>query len=238
MTLTLKVVFDNEPGEPSLQTSWGFACMVEGLAEPLLFDTGGDGAILLANMKKMGLDPAGIRTAVISHSHYDHARGLEILVDVAKGLKIYLPPDDYPERLKGEFEAKGAEPVLGENGQEIVPGAYLIQTAAGGRREQALALKTGETTALLTGCAHPGIVEVARNAAQTLGAASLLVIGGLHLRGDDPAEFTEIAARLRECGVTKIGPAHCTSETARAVLARKFGENFLQIALGSVVEVE
>jgi 7,8-dihydropterin-6-yl-methyl-4-(beta-D-ribofuranosyl)aminobenzene 5'-phosphate synthase len=39
--LTITVLYDNVAHDARLQTDWGLACLVEGLEQPLLFDTGG-----------------------------------------------------------------------------------------------------------------------------------------------------------------------------------------------------
>jgi 7,8-dihydropterin-6-yl-methyl-4-(beta-D-ribofuranosyl)aminobenzene 5'-phosphate synthase len=54
----ITVVFDNNPGPGGLRTGWGFACVVRGTSETILFDTGASGATLLANMEALGVDPA------------------------------------------------------------------------------------------------------------------------------------------------------------------------------------
>ncbi len=73
--LTITVLYDNVAHDARLQTDWGLACLVEGLEQPLLFDTGGKGDILLRNMRALGLDPQAVRTVVLSHAHGDHTGG-------------------------------------------------------------------------------------------------------------------------------------------------------------------
>ena len=48
--LRLYVVFNNVSYKAGLETGWGFSCLIEGLDETVLFDTGGNGDILLSNM--------------------------------------------------------------------------------------------------------------------------------------------------------------------------------------------
>ena len=38
--LRITVVYDNNPYKEGLTTSWGFACVIEGAEETILFDTG------------------------------------------------------------------------------------------------------------------------------------------------------------------------------------------------------
>jgi len=47
----ITVVYDNHsPVLAGLKSSWGFACVVEGFGQTILFDTGTSGPILLNNL--------------------------------------------------------------------------------------------------------------------------------------------------------------------------------------------
>ena len=70
--LRFHVVFNNALYKPGLKTTWGFACLIEGLDRTILVDTGGDGHILLSNMQQFGLDPGAVEAVVLSHIHRDH----------------------------------------------------------------------------------------------------------------------------------------------------------------------
>ena len=75
--LKITVVYNNYPYKEDLETGWGFSCLVEGADKTILFDTGGDGAVLLGNMDKLRIDPAVVDVVVLSHIHGDHTGGLE-----------------------------------------------------------------------------------------------------------------------------------------------------------------
>ncbi len=72
----ITIVYDNNLPDKRLQTAWGFACVIEGLAETILFDTGGNGKLLLSNMAAAGFNPEQIDSIVLSHIHADHTGGL------------------------------------------------------------------------------------------------------------------------------------------------------------------
>ena len=74
--LLIHIVYNNVPYKSGLETGWGFACQIEGLNKTVLFDTGGNGDILLSNMQRLGLDPESIEIIVLSHIHSDHTGGL------------------------------------------------------------------------------------------------------------------------------------------------------------------
>jgi 7,8-dihydropterin-6-yl-methyl-4-(beta-D-ribofuranosyl)aminobenzene 5'-phosphate synthase len=70
--LRITVIYDNNPYKEGLITSWGFACVIYGAEKTILFDTGGNSAVLLDNMQQLGMDPKEIDVVVLSHIHGDH----------------------------------------------------------------------------------------------------------------------------------------------------------------------
>lgn len=74
--LRIAVVYDNNPYKAGFTTAWGFACVIKGTEKTILFDTGGNSAVLLNNMQQLGIDPEEIDIVVLSHIHGDHVGGL------------------------------------------------------------------------------------------------------------------------------------------------------------------
>ena len=89
--LTLIIAYDNNAHNPDLQTAWGFACLVETGGALILFDTGGDGSILLRNMAEPDIDPQAIDIVVLSYAHNDHTGGLSRLLDTGAKPTVYVP---------------------------------------------------------------------------------------------------------------------------------------------------
>ena len=58
--MTMRIVYNNIAYDNELTCGWGMGCVIEGLEKTILFDTGGDGTILLSNMERMGIDPEEI----------------------------------------------------------------------------------------------------------------------------------------------------------------------------------
>ncbi|KYH38709.1 MAG: hypothetical protein AYL28_002660 [Candidatus Bathyarchaeota archaeon B23] len=77
----LIILYDNNPYDPRLEISWGFSCLLNLNQTTILFDTGGDGRLLLNNMKRLGIDPREVDIIVLSHIHGDHVGGLNAVLE-------------------------------------------------------------------------------------------------------------------------------------------------------------
>jgi len=226
----LTIVYDNRTSNDALRTDWGFACWVRYGDTTILFDTGADGQILMGNLAALGLDPQEIDLVVLSHIHEDHTGGLQALLDAGASPEVYLLrvfPSWFKDQVSG---AVTVHEVVGA--QEIVPGAYTTGRMGSSIPEQALVLKATQGLVIITGCAHPGISEMVREAKKVGDGEICLVLGGLHL-SDAPADRVRgIASQLRELGVHDIAPCHCTGDASIEILRTEFGDRFLEAGAG------
>ena len=91
-TVDITVLFDDVSQDTSLQAAHGAAYLIEGLSRTILFDTGGDGYILLENMAKLGKNPKDVDLVVISHAHWDHSGGLfAFLREASDDVEVFVP---------------------------------------------------------------------------------------------------------------------------------------------------
>jgi 7,8-dihydropterin-6-yl-methyl-4-(beta-D-ribofuranosyl)aminobenzene 5'-phosphate synthase len=241
-TVTFTVVFDNYAHDRALETAWGFACLVETEGTTVLFDTGGDGAILLRNMKALGKDLAAIDAVVFSHEHGDHTAGLTALLDTGAKPTIYAP-SAFGAIYKDAWQARTSLVELPGTPAEILPGFYStgFLTASGGLEpivEQALIVQTAEGWVMVTGCAHPGVVKLARRASEATGGELTWVMGGFHLVDSGPGRIRAIIEDLREMGVVRAAPSHCSGDRAREMFAAAFGRNYIPTGVGAVITIE
>ncbi|MBN1954921.1 MAG: MBL fold metallo-hydrolase [Anaerolineae bacterium] len=226
------VVYDNETMAPDLSPAWGFACLV---GEDFLFDTGGNAGRLLANMEKMNIDPLGIRTVVLSHAHGDHTGGLEGLLKTGARPTVYVPRS-FPRQFKADVRA--ITPLVEVTGPaEIRPGIHTTGEVGSRIAEQALAVETGDGLVVVTGCAHPGVVEMVRRARESTSGEVALVMGGFHLGGAGRRQVERIMANFRTLGVRKTAPCHCTGKRAIRAFAQEYERDFIQVGVGKVVTV-
>ncbi|HIC94861.1 MAG TPA: MBL fold metallo-hydrolase [Anaerolineae bacterium] len=233
--LTITIVYDNNPYDKRLKAAWGFSCLVERGDFDLLFDTGADAPTLLANMAALGLDPAEIDIVVLSHIHGDHIGGLEGILAVNKETTVYLPRS-FPAGLKERIGAS-ARVVEVHEPLEIAEGVYTTGELGAGIIEQSLVLVTERGLVVITGCAHPGVVNIVAKAKEITGGEVYLVMGGFHLGGASEATIEGIVEDFRKLGVQKVAPCHCSGDLARSIFERAYGQNFIRVGVGSKLEI-
>ncbi|RLI08689.1 MBL fold metallo-hydrolase, partial [Candidatus Bathyarchaeota archaeon] len=155
----LVILYDNNPYDPRLETSWGFSCLLTLNETTILFDTGGDGRLLLRNMEKLGVDPREIDIIVLSHIHGDHVGGLDEVLEADGDAVVYLPAS-FPESFKGWVRDLARE-VVEVEGPTVICGcaASTGPMRGGGVDEEALIINTPKGLVVVTGCAHPGVVR-------------------------------------------------------------------------------
>lgn len=228
-------MFDNVRTDTRLTARWGFAALISRGGSELLFDTGGDGSVLLANMAALGVDPQGIDAVMISHAHSDHIGGLDRLLDENDRVRILLP-GGVPEQARRRLSVRGVEYRVLDAPVEIFPGMHSTGTLGKDVREQALVLETGDGLVILTGCAHPGIVEIVKRArAIDPEAAVALVMGGMHLREASNRQIDTVISGLKALGVRKVAPSHCTGDRAIERFRLAYGAEFVRAGAGTTL---
>jgi 7,8-dihydropterin-6-yl-methyl-4-(beta-D-ribofuranosyl)aminobenzene 5'-phosphate synthase len=230
----LTIVFNNIPYATNLRTGWGFACLIDGFRQTILFDTGSDGDILLSNMRGLDIDPGTVSAVVLSHIHADHCGGLEKFLQRNPKVTVYLP-ESFPASFKQAIQDCGAGvKTVGKPAQLF---AQVHSTGEMGEwiKEQSLILETPKGLVIITGCAHPGIIQIAEKAKGVLKKDIYMVVGGLHLAGTSITRICEIIQKLKDLGVEKVAPSHCTGEEAISLFKENWGEDFVEGGCGAVI---
>jgi 7,8-dihydropterin-6-yl-methyl-4-(beta-D-ribofuranosyl)aminobenzene 5'-phosphate synthase len=234
--MDLTIVFNNVEYGADLGSSWGFGCYIEYGGRRILFDTGGDGPMLIANMDKLGIDPVSIDVVVLSHVHADHTDGLRSVLD-AGGQPVVYMLQSFGESLKAQARA-GGELRLVDGGGQICKGVYTTGGVPGNPREQALAIETSRGLVVITGCAHPGVNTLVRRAIEVTGGDVHLVLGGFHLGSAGEGKVSTILDDLQAMGVQKVAPSHCTGERATAMFAERYGDDFIASGVGFRMSIQ
>lgn len=235
---TLTIVYDNNPFTQGLKTAWGFACVAEVGSTMVLFDTGGDGTILMENIRKLGIDPAAINAVILSHNHYDHTGGLDAFLKVKSDLEVYIPAS-FPPEVSDRIKQRGAVPVTVDSTQHIVANIYTLGEIGGSIPEQSMILKASSGLVVVTGCAHPGISNILHRAKAAFPDDTIhLVLGGFHLGKASDRELSEIVDTFKKMGVEKLAPCHCTGAHAIRRFQKEFGDQFIIAGVGGRFEIK
>ena len=232
--LKITVVYDNYLYKEGLKTGWGFSCVIEGAGKTILFDTGGDAPTLLYNMEKLGIHPENIDTIVLSHIHGDHVGGLFGFLRENSNVTVHLLKS-FDKRFKEDVRSLGAKVVEIHEPAEICKGIYTIGEMGFWIKEQSLIVNTDKGLIVITGCAHPGIVNIVAKAKELLDKNVLLVMGGFHLMGKSRNEIGKIIDDFRKLGVRYVGASHCSGDTAREMFKNEYGKYFINVGVGRVI---
>jgi len=160
--MTITVVCDNNPYKEGLETAWGFSAVISGAEKTILFDTGGDGSMLLGNMDKLGIEPQSIDLVVLSHIHGDHTGGLNSFIEKNTNVPVYLPKS-FSKKFKDNVVNFGAKVVEVEGPLEICENVYSTGQVGRLIQEQSLIIRTDKGLVVMVGCAHPAIMKIFEN---------------------------------------------------------------------------
>ncbi|UCE54428.1 MAG: MBL fold metallo-hydrolase [Desulfobacterales bacterium] len=235
--LSLTIVYDNNPYKEGLLTSWGFSCLIRGTEKTILFDSGGNGSVLIANMRQLGIDPEEIDIIVLSHIHRDHTGGLEECIKKNKKVRIYFP-HSFPQEFQSRLQNSGVKTTQVHDAINICRGVYSTGLLGSGIKEQSVVINTDKGIIVITGCAHPGIVKIINTAGDLIGADILLVMGGFHLAGMNKPELEEIVLYFRRSGVKHVGPCHCSGDLSRQLFKNEYGNDFINVGVGRIIRFE
>jgi 7,8-dihydropterin-6-yl-methyl-4-(beta-D-ribofuranosyl)aminobenzene 5'-phosphate synthase len=243
--IVFTILCNNTSVADSVIADDGFSCLIESGDHSCLFDAGRISHKFMTNVSKLGVNCSRINQVVISHIHDDHMGGLFDILTKCNKPALYLP-FSYPQ-LKNEplgdqadrdFRAllDSLKPLVSEIIREKEPVTigdtyYTTGMIEDETYEHAMIVTTPKGSVVITGCAHPGILEMVRRAKELMKQDVYFVMGGFHLVSTDSMQVRTIAQELRK--LTKyIGPCHCTGEKARGIFRDIFKEDYIEIQAG------
>jgi 7,8-dihydropterin-6-yl-methyl-4-(beta-D-ribofuranosyl)aminobenzene 5'-phosphate synthase len=170
-------------------------------------------------MEKMEIDPKKIDFVFISHHHGDHTGGLAGILKIKPDLKVYEP-----ESFSGSTQIVNEVWTTGPLGSSI--------------KEQSLIINSEKGLIIITGCAHPGVINIIKKAKEMFPDKTLyLAMGGFHLSEASDSELKNIISDFRELGVQKVAPCHCSGEKCRELFKEEYKDDFIENGAGKIIEI-
>lgn len=258
--MKLTVLTENCAGSGFL-AEHGLSYLIEHENEKILFDAGYTD-VFIKNANSLEIDiPKEIDTLILSHGHWDHGDGLQYLDnktlithpgafikrfrnknnssiglklskrDIEKKFKLILKKKPYfisdkivflgqIPRLTN-FEAKTTN-FSDESGQPD----FVMD-------DSAIAAIQNNELIVITACSHSGICNIIEYAIKVTGITNVrTVIGGFHLKENNQQTKSTINF-LKNKGINKIYPSHCTELPALVAFYEEF--NIEQLKTGMVL---
>ena len=127
---------------------------------------------------------------------------------------------------------KGAKLVEVSKPRNISDFVYTTGELYGPPKEQSLIIDSKKGLVIITGCAHPGIVNIVKKVEQLMKRNKVyLVLGGFH---HPPLSCIK---EFRELKVERVAPSHCTGDLVREAFRKEYKENFIEYGVGKVIEI-
>ncbi len=228
----LVVLYDNRAVE-GFKADWGFSLLIELEEETILFDTGAKPDVLKYNMEAADVDPASIDRIFISHNHWDHVGGLPYVLQFNREFEFYIPESDcfnFEDKLP---DSAVCVPVSAPTyiSERALSTGVMPTGMEEPAEEQSLIVFSDMGPVLITGCSHPGIVDIARKAVSLVGEELFLTIGGFHLYRSTDEEIREVSDELKRF-TRFVAPCHCTGERGIEIFRETWGDRFVEAMAG------
>jgi len=231
-----QILYDNYVAVEGTKAQWGFSCLIRGTEKEILFDTGTLPDILEQNITKLNVDVSKIQQVVLSHNHSDHTGGLLWFLDHNSDVDLYLP-DSFPYDFIRKTERYNINIHTNLDPVEICDNVYLTGELGDRIKEQSLIINKKEGLIIVTGCSHPGIVNILKRAKELFDKKILLVFGGFHLMNHSEKQLENVITEFKSIGVEKCGATHCTGEKAISAFKAAFGDNYVEMGTGREIIV-
>jgi len=236
-SMKITTLVDNNVWKRGLMSSWGLSLYLEidtgEERHRILMDTSGSSDILSNNVRKLGVDLSAIEAIFVSHWHMDHCGCLgHILPLLRQQTPVYLPSKN-PSGIKAIREAEGI-PIVCSDPTFLMEAVMSTGEMVGGVSEHSLVINIKDKgLVVLSGCSHPGIVKIVKNAQLVSGVPRVYaVIGGFHI--SSKREGVYVGEFLHELGVKIVSPCHCTGVNAKQAIANIMKDNFVKNGSGKV----
>ncbi len=250
--MTVTVLMENG-SRGSLCAEHGLSLYVRGCGDPVLLDAGESGDFI-RNAAQLDCPLETVRTAVLSHGHYDHSDGFPALFRRNSRVKVCARPQVMEPQYDADGEYIGLSALLREEYsgrfdlsdefRAIAPGLWLVPD--GVPHEQSLVAETRDGLVVMNSCCHAGADRIVEEILTLFpGQRVRALIGGLHLMGPggtstlgmEPDAVRALARRLtEELGVAEVCTGHCTGAPGFALLEEAAPGKVRAIHAGDTLE--
>lgn len=212
----------SKSGYKTCSAEWGLSLFIEHDNANILFDTG-HSTIYKDNAHELGVDLNSADFAVLSHHHWDHAKGLPNHEFTDKRKLILHPevlnkiPVDDAELFNQDFEIVSSDKPIEFSAEIIflgeIPRTNNFEKGVfqndDMKDDSAIAVKTPNGLIVVTGCSHAGVVNICEYAKKVTGQKLFAVVGGFHLFEDDPDPINGAVEYFKTEKPEHILPMHC-----------------------------
>ena len=87
--MEIYILLENDSINPQYKSKHGLSILIKHNERDILLDVGPDNKFA-KNAKKMNLDLENVEMLFLSHSHYDHTKGLNSFFKINKKADVYL----------------------------------------------------------------------------------------------------------------------------------------------------
>lgn len=235
-------LYDNYGSVPGLKYGWGFSCLVQGAFGNVLFDTGSDGTSLLQNMRRLDIHPVDMDAVFLSHDHWDHVDGVDgFLADRGSGAPVHIAPsfsDGFRDRLR-RYGCRMVEHGPAREADceaEVLPGVLSTGELDGTPCEHSMVVATADGPVVVVGCCHQGLRSLLQRVRTMCSDDIALLVGGFHMFRDRVQDMKDTVSMVRNMGVRKVAPTHCTGKRAIRIFEDAYGDDFIPMSVGVVIE--
>jgi len=234
--ITITILYNNYVYSEGVKADWGFSCLIEGTEKKILFDTGTKSEKLFHNIDKPGIKIDDVELIHISHNHGDHTGGLFAVLAKNNNVSVYLPIS-FPDEFIQKVEKNNAKVISVDESVKICKDVFSTGEMGVQIKEHSMIINTSKGLILITGCSHPGIVDIIKRSEEILNKQVYLVFGGFHLGGHTNSQVEKIISEFKDLGVLKVGATHCTGDRAIELFKKAFGENYIQMGVGKILKL-
>ena len=107
----IRMIYNNTGKMGNLKNAWGLSVWIENSEGATLFDTGGKASILGKNMKNLGIELEKLKKVIISHDHWDHTGGLEMVMEETRFTPDLYVVAEIREEYAEKFPSANVIPV-------------------------------------------------------------------------------------------------------------------------------